>query len=409
MSIKDEIKKYFADENWPIEDDGANLRTKCMKCLREATLLYDFQSGEYFCNNKNCNLIGKINDFLPKETPNNVLGDNSLEKGLVISTCQELLKYETQPEFFIINPLIPKEAITSITADSGKGKSLFALILAYHIAAGLPLFDKYPMEQGKVLIIDQEMNKNEIVTRFKKLVGSDIPIDYMIDQKFLITDAEDLLNLKLAIIKGSYKVVIFDTFTEIHNKEENDSGAMKAVNKNLLELIRETKVTVIYLHHHRKLQKGERLSQSSSRGSSEIIAKVSSHLLLDSKNYKDEFGNKVLEISVSQEKARSSSRLDSKISFKIINDEFENKIKWEYLGEIEEKGKKVEEAKIAIVEILQTRAGATVRDLEDSLSGVGSSNIRTALKELVLGSKIDVSQQGKAKYYFMSHPDLVTC
>lgn len=322
------------------------------------------------------------------------------DESLKISTCNDLLNYEIQPEYFVINPLIPKEAITSITADSGKGKSLFALIIAYHIASGLLLFDKYAVEGSKVLIVDQEMNKNEVVSRFKKIVTSELPISYLIDQKILVTDDDDLDNLEKAIIEGGYKVIIFDTFTEIHDKEENDSGAMKLVNEKLLDLIRLTKVTVIYLHHHRKLQKGERLSQSSSRGSTEIIAKVSSHLLLDSKNYKDELGNKVLEITVSQEKARSSSRLDGKISFKIINDEFENKIKWEYLGETEEKGKKVEEAKIFIMEVLSSCQGATVKDLEEK-SEVGISNIRIALKELVLENKIDVSQHGKAKYYFV--------
>lgn len=328
--------------------------------------------------------------------------DNAPIDSLKVSTCQELLAYEVQPEFFVINPLIPKEAITSITADSGRGKSLFALIIAYHIAAGLPLFDKYKTEQGGILIIDQEMNKNEVVTRFKRLVNTNLPIDYIVDQKFLITDDEDFIRLAAKIVENKYSVIIFDTFTEIHDKEENDSGAMKAVNKQILKLIRLTRVSVVYLHHHRKPQKGERLSQSSSRGSSEIIAKVSSHLLLDSKNYKDELGNKILEVTISQEKARSSLRLDGKISFKIINDEFENKIKWEYLGEIEEKGKKVEEAKIFIIEELSSCEGATVKDLEEK-SDVGISNIRIALKELVLENKVDVSQHGKAKYYFVPH------
>jgi len=341
--------------------------------------------------------------LLDGEEPEGDDGDD-----LVISSCQELLNYEVQPEFFIINPLVPKEAITAITADSGRGKSLFALVLAYHIAKGEDLFGKYKAEQSKVLIIDQEMNKNEIVVRFKKIVDAALPIDYVVEQSFSIIEEENLENIVNIIIDGGYKVVIFDTFTEIHNLEENDSGAMKKVNKNLLELIRRTKVTVIYLHHHRKLQKGERLSQSSSRGSSEIIAKVSSHLLLDSKSYADEFGNQVLEITISQEKARSSLRLNGRISFKIINDLENNKIRWEYLGEVEEKGKKVEEAKVCIMEILKSGPGATVKDLEGK-SDVGTSNIRMALKELAAESKIDVGRQGKAKYYFLSNPEPVTC
>lgn len=336
--------------------------------------------------------------LLPGEMPE----ENSLEKGLIISTCQELLDYEIQPEYFVINPIFPKEAITSISASSGAGKSLFALLLSKHIATGTALFDKYPVKQSSVLIIDQEMNKNEIVTRFKKLIDNDIPIGYIINQKFSVTDEDDFDSLVNLIIKNKYQVIIFDTFTEIHSSEENDSGAMKKVNEKLLELIRLTKVSVLHLHHNRKPQKGERLNISSSRGSSEIVAKLASLLLLDSKNYKDELGNKVIEMTIDQSKARSSSRLDGKISFKIINDEFENKIKWEYLGETEEKGKKVEEAKIFIMEVLSSCQGTTVKDLEEK-SDVGTSNIRMALKELAQENKIDVSQQGKAKYYFLTH------
>jgi len=347
-----------------------------------------------------------MDDSEPEEKCDNEGEDDG--NNLVVSTCKELLDYEVQPEFFVINPLIPREAITSITADSGKGKSLFTLILAYHIAIGQTLFDKYEVEQGKVLIIDQEMSKNEIVTRFKKLVDRDIQIDYIINQKFLITDPENFSSLLLSILQNKYSVVILDTFTECHDREENDAGAMKAVNKQLLELIRITKVSVIYLHHHRKPQKGERLSQSSSRGSSEIIAKVSSHLLLDSKNYKNEYGDKVLEITVSQEKARSYLRLEGKISLKIYNDQETGRIRYDYLGLVEEKGKKIEEAKLYIMEYLQIGQSATVNDLTDK-SGIGGSNIRAALKDLVSSNKLDVGRRGKEKYYFLPGDQLVTC
>jgi len=391
----EEIKKYLNNNNEPFfEYANGRLNLNCPKCKTEDSLVLDFNENKYTCNDDDCNFSVNINSDFLKEFYN---GDN-----FKILTCKDLLDYEIQPEFFIINPLIPKEAITSITADSGKGKSLFALILAYCIASGMNLFDKYEVEKGNVLIIDQEMNKNETASRFKKVIKNEVPVDYIIDQKFLITDENKFIALKNQIIEKKYNVVIFDTFTEIHNAEENDSGAMKLVNQNMLQLIRETGVTIVYLHHHRKLQKGERLSQSSSRGSSEIIAKVSSHLLLDSKNYRDEFNNKVLEIIVSQEKARSSSRLDHKISFKIVNDEVENKIRWEYLGEVEEKSKKIEEAKNSIINILQNRPGILVKELEDELS-VGNNNIRIALKELSSENRIDSSKQGKANYYFIAH------
>jgi RecA-family ATPase len=319
--------------------------------------------------------------------------------GFKITTCKDILNSVVEPEYFIVDPLIPEQAITSITADSGKGKSLLALIIGYHLASGKSLFNQYTVKQSKVLIIDQEMNPNQINSRFKKIIDSEIDIDYIIDQRFNITDEYDYSKLWNDILMKNYKVVIFDTFTEIHNKEENDSGAMKEVNNALLKLIRLTGVTIIYLHHHRKMQKGERLSQSSSRGSSEIIAKVSSHLLIESKSYKEEESS-VLEMTISQEKARSSKRLDVKITIKIINNNVTNKITWEYLGEVNDKAKKVEEAKDAILEILNSgQAGLTVNDAENKIPNVGKSNIRVAFKELVEGKILDVGLSGREKYY----------
>lgn len=396
MDLKEELIQYFTTSKHPFEDEGTTIISRCIRCKKENSLVFDFETEKYYCKNIHCEAYGEINDFIPTKS----LNKQSDQDSLIITSCQELLDYEVQPEFFIINPLIPKEAITSITADSGKGKSLFALLLAHHIASGLSLFDKYKVDQGKVLIVDQEMNKNEIATRFKKLVSGDLPIDYIIEQKFSITDEDRFSYLSSKIIENNYTVVIFDTFTEIHESEENDSGEMKRVNEQLLKLIRLTKVSIIYLHHHRKMQKGEKLSQSSSRGSSEIIAKVSSHLLLDSKHYVDEFGSKVLEITISQEKARSSSRLDEKISFKIFNDIFTDKMEWEYLGEVIEKTKKIEEAKAYIIQTLQDTAGATVKNLEEK-SEIGNNNLRLALKELTEEKKIDSNQQGRAKFYFL--------
>ncbi len=397
MALRDELIQYFTTRNRRFKDEKNIIKTDCVRCLKKDGLIFDFKTKKYFCENNCCEAKGEIEDFISFESFNK----KNYLSNFIITSCQELLDYKTQPEFFIINPLIPKEAITSITADSGKGKSLFALILAFHVASGLPLFNKYSVEKGNVLIIDQEMNSNEVASRFKKIINTNIPIDYIIEQKISITNEDNFNYLVSKIIEKKYNVIIFDTFTEIHNSEENDSGEMKKVNEQFLKLIKLIKVSIIYLHHHRKLQKGEKLSQSSSRGSSEIIAKVSSHLLLDSKNYKDEFGNMVLEATVSQEKARNSNRLDGKISFKVFNNITSDKMEWEYLGEFEEKTKKTEEAKTYIINELQNMTGATFKDLEEK-SEAGNSNLRLALKELVKEKKIDSSQKGRAKFYFLT-------
>lgn len=316
-----------------------------------------------------------------------------------ISTSKDLLNSEIEEEQFIVTPLIPEQAITSITADSGKGKSLLALVVAVAISKGEKLFGEYEVKKNNVLIIDQEMNKFSIISRFKKIADENTDgVDYIIDQNFKITDEEDFYKLVFCILRNGYGVVVFDTFVEIFSNGggENDSGAMKEVNAKLLELIRLTKVSLVYLHHHKKRAMGEQFSQSSSRGSTEIIAKVSSHLLLDSKNSMTEDGENALDITISQEKARSAQRLAKKITIRIINTE--NKIKWEFLGEVEEKTEVINKAKESILEMLKEVPGLTVQDVKTKTK-IGTNNIRLALTELVDSGILDVGKLGKANYY----------
>lgn len=323
--------------------------------------------------------------------------ENRVE-GLNIITCRELLGRKPIPDFYLIDLLIPEGGIVNISADSGKGKSLFALIIAYYVATGEKFLDRYETKQKNVLIIDQEMNENEILKRFQKIVKYDIPIYYTYNQKFLITNKDNFENLIAEIKEKNIGLIIFDTFTEIHSSDENDSGEMKAVNSKLLELTRRTNVTPLYLHHNRKPFRNEKVSQSSSRGSTEIMAKVSSHLILESSNYVDEYGREILEIIISQEKSRGSKRLYNKIILRIFDDLKDGALKWEFIGEVEEKTKKTKDAKKLILSLLDVENEITVKSIT-AKSEIGANNIRVALKQLIKEGKMIYRMQGNAKCY----------
>jgi len=66
---------------------------------------------------------------------------------LVITTAEELHEKEYEEPPFIIDRLVPQVAITEISAESGKGKSLFALFLAKHIATGETMFENFQVKK----------------------------------------------------------------------------------------------------------------------------------------------------------------------------------------------------------------------------------------------------------------------
>ena len=272
-----------------------------------------------------------------------------------ITTPHELMTMEI-PEFpYVVDKMIPKRAITAITADSGKGKSMVAWILASYIAKGLDVFDKYHTERQKILYVDQEMDRDLIAERYRSIIKEEMDMEFMIEQSWNITNDSHLDWLIKYIKEKRITMVVFDTLTTIHDKEENSASEMREVNKRLLQLIAEANVTVMYLHHHRKPTPGMPMSQSSSRGSTEIMAKIASHFTLDHigtevVDYENmEHKKTTKQFVLRQEKARRPESVNS-IKFEITYDDLVKTTTWEYLGENEAVPAVVQQAHDAILQ-----------------------------------------------------------
>ncbi|MBU4216669.1 helicase RepA family protein [Candidatus Parcubacteria bacterium] len=320
---------------------------------------------------------------------------------LIIVTAKDILAKEPKEAPFIVDTLIPEGAVTAITAGSGKGKSLFMLILASHIATGNKLFGIFNTKKSKVLIIDQEMDEDIIVGRFKATIKENIAIDYIYNQAWKIDNEKNYEDLKEIIITNKYKVLVLDTFANIHNKQENDSGEMKRINNRMLKLIRDTTVTIIYLHHHRKEQNNQALSQLSSRGSTEIIAKVASHIVVNSKkSITDDNGMIRTKFTIAQEKSRRPSKFN-KLEFETIYDELNNNTTWQYLGETNQEKYNESEIIDEIYKLLEESESMTFEEIKKGLKDndfeIGDNKLRDSLK--ITTGKYLSKTKGSGKYH----------
>ncbi len=354
-------------------------------------------------------IINEAGQKINKITDKHLSGKKNLFK---IISGSEMIDKKIKAQPYIVDKMIPERAITAITADSGKGKSMFALIIAYHIAKGEKIFGEFEVKQNKVLIIDQEMDSDIIHERYKSVFKEEkeSQIDFIYEQSLQIDDNNHYQDLIRLIKQNNYKVIIFDTLTNLHNKSENSADEMKEVNRRLLDLINQTGVSIIYLHHHKKRQQGELYSQSSSRGSTEIIAKVASHLLIDSKVSIDaECDISITELTIQQEKARRPERIN-KIGLKIFYDQNLKQTHWEYIGEVKNNEKKIEQAKDFIKEELRNNSWLSIENLKNSASekkiDIGEKNLREACRELVKNMEIQEKtgkelnrEQARAKFY----------
>jgi len=180
----------------------------------------------------------------------------------------------------------------------------------------------------------------------------------------------------------------------------------------MLQLINQTNVTIIYLHHNRKMQKGESYSMSSSRGSTELMAKVSSHLIMEYKKIAEECcfieDNEIYayRMTIEQKKNRLPESID-KIAIKFSFDKKKNVTTIKYEGEFDEKKKMTEVAKEKLLEVFQKepKNEFTYKELnDDKLSG--ENNLRIALKEMVSENQITLRKGKSNTYYYKLAEDI---
>ena len=139
----------------------------------------------------------------------------------------------------------------------------------------------------------------------------------------------------------------------------------------------------------------------------EIINKVSSHLMLASSEISfDENENFVNTMELSQMKARRPEHM-KEISFNVLHNKKENQTTWSYIGYVDKKKKATEKASEKIIEILKNGGEdeLTIKDVLAIVKGIGESNIRSAIKDLlekkILDSHVGTGKQCNTKYYFL--------
>jgi AAA domain len=104
---------------------------------------------------------GSVGDGGHHERQNNGSGD-----GKLIQTSAEFVAGFVPPDY-LIDGLIQRRFVYSMTAPTSTGKTSIALRLAAHTALGLPLGDR-EVEQGKVLYLAGE-NPDDVRMRWIKL------------------------------------------------------------------------------------------------------------------------------------------------------------------------------------------------------------------------------------------------
>ncbi len=204
-------------------------------------------------------------------------------------TLRELVAQYPELRKPVIHGLLREGETMNVIASPKTGKSWFVSDLAIAVATGGVWLDTFPCEQGRVLILDNELHKETSAHRLPKVVAArGLVFDELCDHievANLRGELKDIFGLGryfAAMEPGKFKVIILDAFYRFMPKEtdENDNGTMAQV-YNVLDLYAaKLGCCFILIHHSTKgVQSGKAVTDVGAGAGAQSRA-ADSHLIL---------------------------------------------------------------------------------------------------------------------------------
>jgi KaiC/GvpD/RAD55 family RecA-like ATPase len=317
----------------------------------------------------------------------------------------QILTHDFGEESWVVESLIPKQGMTALSGNPGDFKTWISIHIALCVARGIPVLDKFPVTQGAVLIIDEEDSLRHIQKRLNALGAKDTDQIYYLSQGGIRVDDKEESDAILKIVQEHHiRLLILDSLVRVHGQDENDAKSMAKVFA-MLQKILKADASILFTHHHRKQQGfGSSNLGQMMRGSSDILAAVDSHLMLEKK--RDEPDRLILKHS----KSRQAEALEPS-EIRILKENVGEDGKpcpsgFEYAGGYDEKKKKAEEVAMAVVTILSEGMKSRAEIHEMLKEEFGKSAIdegikhaeRTETIELVPKSELRKEDTRKAFY-----------
>lgn len=243
-------------------------------------------------------------------------------------SSNNIFKMTPKPFPWIAKNLIPENALTVIAGDTGCGKSLISYYFADRISKGKEILNnqEFSTKKTNVLIVDQEMNEDDYIDRIQKISDGDNNVYVAYEQRVRVTEEKRLNEIIEFSKSNEIGLIIFDTFSKIHQGDENSNTEMTKVLDILVNLARQHNISIVAIHHHSKSR--EATGYGKGRGASAIVDNCASYLEVKSKKDTNEMGMQVLSMGVEQHKNRRSITV-SMFGIEVINLE-NGKLLFEY-------------------------------------------------------------------------------
>ena len=191
---------------------------------------------------------------------------------------------EFPPTPWLVNGIATKGGVGALATEPKSGKTWAATAMALSVAAGLPAFGQYDVEQGQVGYFYAEDMGTSVKARalaLAKGMGLEgIPDALLLQPRGRDLDLQNDENMIEVIasvrLLGGVKLLVLDPLRDLHSGAEDSSDDMSRVMKRIRVLARVLDASVLFVHHSGKSSSdgGSRRPGQRMRGSGAIHGAV---------------------------------------------------------------------------------------------------------------------------------------
>jgi len=192
---------------------------------------------------------------------------------------QNLHEVEAMKPEFLVDPFIPRGALTMLDGHPGQGKSMITTHLAGAITRGERFAERYRVSKGRVLFMAPEDDADRVLRPRLEMQGADLKkVRFMAHPHRLDEYGRSLLRKE--VIDYPPELVVIDPLPPFMAEDTNTYRAteVRGFMQPLALLAREMDIAILLVRHLRK--GGSAFAIEAGQGSMDFIAAVRSGLIV---------------------------------------------------------------------------------------------------------------------------------
>lgn len=154
---------------------------------------------------------------------------------------------------WLVEGLMPKEGVGILAGHPKIGKSWLTLDLAITASYGGLWLNKFQVQPGHVLYVDEESSNDMLGSRFHKLLKhkglADAKIQFLLKEGFNFSIQAKLDELRQVASLLHPSLMIFDSLNRVHRANENSASEMGEVFRKVSALSKEFGCFILFTDH----------------------------------------------------------------------------------------------------------------------------------------------------------------